>query len=50
MKIENAHNDFIEGIEFDKSNDFIISCARDCSINFFNRIDGKLQIYKNKAH
>ena len=34
----------IWGIDFDKSNDFIISCSNDCSIKFFNGKDGKLQI------
>ena len=42
LKIDRAHNSSINGIEFDKSHELIISCSHDNAIKFFNRKDGKL--------
>ena len=33
--IENAHNDIIYGIDYDKKNDIIFSCSKDNSIKLF---------------
>ena len=46
MKIENAHNRLITGIDFDESTNFIVSCSYDKSIKFFNSKDGKYYIEK----
>ena len=34
--IEDAHNDTIYGIDYDKKNDIIFSCSKDNSIKLFN--------------
>ena len=44
MKIKDAHTYRINAIDFDESNDFIISCGLDKSIKFFNRNGGKCYI------
>ncbi|KAM3135626.1 WD domain repeat-containing protein 55 [Paramecium bursaria] len=49
LKIQ-AHNDRVDGLDYDWSRKIIVSCSHDRSIKFWNDYDGSLQIEKINAH
>ena len=49
MKI-NAHNDNIYGLDYNKSQNIIVSGSNDASIKLWNGNDGTLIIEKLNAH